>query len=1396
MKKNYRNRILSLLLSLAMLLAALPIGRIGANAEGSASVSVLFRGEKADRLVLMQDEKVSLTAEVTGIGNPEYRWQILADRESDRWVNIKGYTKDFCVVSYALIGSMLDDAGNAFLRCAVTEGDSTYLSNIVTVNLSYQTPVTYDPPAVKPPLRASSPLSGADGPSGEELQQCTIVIHYQYEDGRLAYQPFIATIEYGGSFSHTAISPSVIGYKPYILDEETGEYVLAENMELNYQSVTADQEYTVVYRPAPVNYTVRHYTQNEQDDHYQFFGETTGLQLTGSPVPDDCAIGIDGFSALYYERLVVAADGSTVIEIYYDRNYYLADFDLGGGYGVEPIYARYEARFGANEPTRAGYDFDGWEPVSVDGREPTPEEASKYDLNDGRQINLPFMNLTYRAKWKQSSTTYTVVYWRENADDGYSYWAHETKIATSGDTVSGSDGIGGIDDVTDEAYFTYNPHKTDMNVLVEGDGSTVVNVYYTRNVYTIHFKGIARQCALLPHTHGNGCNRNLLCELNEHTHGAACPKELTCTIPEHSAHTEDCLTCGQDEHLAHGIDCLSCGKEAHTHTAACCTKPEHQHTTECCSKSGLHLLTHIIGYNDSCEPGNCSNGGNKHSHGDGTCVYDHLEHTHTDACYSDEIHEHTDACYKDTLHTHTDGCYRYSCDITEHTHTDDCYSACTLTEHQHTNQCDRNDRDNVIYTLSAKYEQTIGDVWPTADMDMFSGYTLNGWKIEGDSATAVSKRINMTADLCDTSDGLKIAAATSGGRTTYLYYMFESFDQTSPANGDDRILRNRVYYDKSTLYYQQVNSNAATWNQKEILGMTPVANGVSYDGNKVFLYYNRNEYALKFHSAKSEVKTIGNVLYEYPLKDLKDSSGQPIGSFVPDYPTDLEPNAYEFKGWYTTPECFDGTEFHFDSATMPASDLMLYAKWAPVQHEVNVYLDATLQQQIGTTQLVDHRDMANAPEGTVENGNYVFAGWFYQDENGEEKAFVFNSMPITRPMNIYAKWSSKVAVQYTVNYELEDGTPIAAPTVGSTLAGMNKTFMAKGGAELYSNYQEGYFPETNSHTVTMSVDGSNEFTFVYVKMDSVSYTVHYVNKATGQPLLDPKEVKDNNKAVVTEVFRPITGYMPDAYQKRLVLSASNPDQNVITFYYTVDTEHSYYRIVHYVQNLAGTGYTEYRSIESVGDIGTVYSAEALTISGFAFAPGKSEVNGMVTPATGTTVSGTLKANGLLIELFYDRKDVGYTVKYLESGSNNQLAEPKQAKGKYGDQVVENAIKISGYKLVSVSPQTLTLAATAERNVITFYYQEENVTIQYIPVGNGSVSIGSETIGAINGKPGGSVPTAEDGYLFEGWYTDQACSIRVDAGWVDGDFRLNPQKGADGLYQAGSIMRNSFRHQRS
>ena len=482
-----------------------------------------------------------------------------------------------------------------------------------------------------------------------------------------------------------------------------------------------------------------------------------------------------------------------------------------------------------------------------------------------------------------------------------------------------------------------------------------------------------------------------------------------------------------------------------------------------------------------------------------------------------------------------------------------------------------------------------------------------------------------------------------------------------------------------------------------------------------------------------------------------------------------------FGGWYLNPEC-SGAEYKLSEHTMPDTNILLYAKWVPVTHTVEFYLDkAALEAgtKLGThpERTVSHGSLVDPAPADPSNGSYNFVGWFYLD-NGVEKAFDFVNMPVNKDLKVYGKWSSNTLMEYTISYKLHGtDTEIAAPTTGSGLAGVTKTFEAKGGADLYDGYQEGYFPVVKSHSLTINIDDptKNIFTFEYIQKDAVPYTVRYLNKETGEPVADTKTVDNNRKAVVTETFVPVSGMMPDAYQKRLVVSAEEGAVNEIIFYYTEDTTHAYYKITHYTQNTDGATWTEYASSQAVGDIGTTYTADPLTIPGFTYD----------STVEGTVASGELTAGGLELKLYYIRNEYPYQVRYLEQGTGKPLANPKDGKGRYGAVISEAAIPIEDYDPVTSTPQTLNIRieesqTEAKLNVITFYYQEQDVTIQYQvvgPEGCGTVTLASETVKVLSGTAIGSTATASsEEYRFVGWYSDAACTTRVSA-----DSKYVPEK---------------------
>lgn len=1042
-----------------------------------------------------------------------------------------------------------------------------------------------------------------------------IRINYVFENGEQAANPWTAKLAAGSSYSATVVSPAIVGYAP---DQAS--------VKVEVTNIDSDVKYTVTYKPSEVNYTVRHYVQNTVDDGYTLVDTATGKAYTNVFVSTlgNLSKKYDGcYSLLYDDTVRIAADGSTVIDIKYDRYYYLLNFDLDGGYGVEPVYARYGAPVSVGTPAKAGYIFAGWD-----------KELPK---------TVPAYNDKFTATWREDKAGFTVVFWYENADpetDGtYKYsvaGTYKPADVASGTQVSSDIYKNQSFTGRDDAHFTYNSAKEET-VTVAGDGSTVLNVYFTRNSYTLTFKG---------------------------------------------------------------------GKVDFT-----CSKEEHSHT-----------------YTDR-------------------KYYAFQGYRYKGGCYPSDRYSTTTICGKEA-----------------HTHSNSCYTTSDL-------------------TITAKYGADIHGNFPIKD-----GNKTIWWNVP---KGCKSFKPGTQLGSIDTMPGENITFTKNDSQSgADIYYYIEALKgQTGTYTHDG----------KNFILYKTINTTQdgyLTYSEEfhDIIGFTQWWSDPAFDkmaqggrtsgiNEKNYLCYTRNSYNLKFYNYNTYVDGKGgSVQYEAPLGSY---------NFTLDYPAGLEPNAYEFAGWYTTAGCYAGSEADLSAMTMPASDLILYAKWAPKTHRVTTWLtvDKDTPVNVGNSnvQTVPHGGTAEAPAEPVRDP-YKFIGWFYVDENGTEKAFDF-SMPVHRDLDLYAKWNADALVDYVIRYTDEAGNEIASPTTGKALAGTTKTFDAKAGDELNEGYRTGYYPKTNSHSMVMEIkeeNGKNEFTFVYKQMPEVQYTVRYINRAAGNNVFEGVGTVDEktgmtSAAVWTETFRTIKGYRPDAYQKRLVLSV-NAAENVITFYYDKDEVHAPVQVIHWTQNIAGDGYTEYQSSTDLnGEIGKPYSTEPLTIPGFEYnANPKYPVDGYPAQA-----SGTLTDAGLVLNLYYDRIEYPYEFRFLEQGTDEKLAEAETGYARYQAQVTQDAKDIPGYTLASAESQSIIIdiedGTTAVKNVKTFYYTEQTVDIKYEvvgPAGCGTLDNYQEIqLKVINGDVKGSLPTAAKGFKFVGWYKDEACNNAVDEEWVK-DNKLTPGKTKD------------------
>lgn len=148
-----------------------------------------------------------------------------------------------------------------------------------------------------------------------------------------------------------------------------------------------------------------------------------------------------------------------------EKGYWIT-FDANGGSYTAPVfYANGTvAAKPATDPTLPGYSFDRW---YLDKECKNPADFSKITTST-----------TVYAGWKAADTTYTVIHWQENADDnGYSYVASDEKQL----------GASGAQTAARAKSYPGFTAQTITQETIAGDGSTIVNVYYKRNVYDIKF---------------------------------------------------------------------------------------------------------------------------------------------------------------------------------------------------------------------------------------------------------------------------------------------------------------------------------------------------------------------------------------------------------------------------------------------------------------------------------------------------------------------------------------------------------------------------------------------------------------------------------------------------------------------------------------------------------------------------------------------------------------------------------------------------------------------------------------------------------------------------------------------------------------------------------------------
>lgn len=1192
-------------------------------------------------------------------------------------------------------------------------------------------------------------------------------------DNGQAFNPYIATLLKGSSLNTEVVFPTMVGYDTFVNDSEKSDVSLP----ISLTDIQNDVTYVVKYMPAQVDYTVRYYFQNIYDDNYVENTDIAAAKYaqgaTGS-APDNALVQavFPGFTSLYYEPELIAADGSTEFEVFYERNYYLMEFDCNEGYGTDTLYVRYGTYISVPQPVRTGYLFDGWDLVKSEN--PDSPVSSGDDVADTIPLEMPRYNSAYKAKWRTTGTKYTVIYWRENANDNaYSYWGSEEFPATSATTVSGSDNVPKsvsevlIDgDLVDESvYFTYNDALTDKNILVKGDGTTLVNVYYDRKDYELRFfyarraKSGTGNIYISDYTrtgyNRNSTNESAISGSGWGSTGAPTWKSSGVTTePVINAPnlTKSSIELGSNRYYylsfraKYGADIenlwpanvIGSLKDNVWNFGSWATENGSEYRGDNSSNANIvgpyPILSHLLIVNPNNDIAHnfvawWGQEGRSASQNDN--VAPHTYHIYFEVLPSERDDENVveyngkyykknrdivfAAAHKTSTPTRVDPFEYAGYSVAGMGENDDPDNSanCLNEEPGHEHYCNTYYYSRNLYTVSFYNHNAVsnenGTTFPTVELPF------------GES---IQKALPSTAVAPDYEppypDGIEPGA-----------YTFEKWYTTS----------------------QFLSTTNVDWNSMHV----PVGDVTLY---AKWVPVTHNVY---FHSLYTD---IGTTNYWYPKDE-------------------------------------NGTEIH-------------------IQYPIEVEHGALL----GTTY-----------NYLPDRSGYTFIGWFYMDADNK-KRFAPDSMEIKEDLHLFAEWQSGIDTQYEINYVLGESvtidgtpypinTPIAEPTAGHSTAGKTKTFTAKGMGELYEKFRNNMFPTVSSHSVLMDEDkAKNSFNFTYVYDEEVYYKVRYVDYVEGTELI-PAKVKLSPNAIVTEKFMPIQGYVPMNFyiRKALISDGDNTStddveqENVITFYYTQDDKHGLYAIEYYQETAVAGEYAKYESIVgsadlfddkdnptviNVGDEFKIRSYNGFTYYGYKIITYDTAGNPSTTDSIQTSgdLQGTLTYAGLTIQLYYTRNQYPYTIEYREQGTEKLLKQVSdnsaEYQNKFGTEVSHTAVETL---TVGSTPYTYYIPHSTEDdrtksitirsfqagednpNELIFYYLPKTVEVLYrVAYRNTNlkdlchVSMAGEIATTVAGLLG-SLAMPGEGFRFVGWYLDEEGTLPVNADWVttEGGYqKLKPQ----------------------
>ena len=326
---------------------------------------------------------------------------------------------------------------------------------------------------------------------------------------------------------------------------------------------------------------------------------------------------------------------------------------------------------------------------------------------------------------------------------------------------------------------------------------------------------------------------------------------------------------------------------------------------------------------------------------------------------------------------------------------------------------------------------------------------------------------------------------------------------------------------------------------------------------------------------------------------------------------------------------------------------------------------------------------------TNEDGEYVITG---------------------NPSGNYDEYDQEVVYYYveqdvkvTVNHFIEGTTTPLSKTIVTEYK-KGQTYSTDVATDIPEEYELVKMP---SNATGVIEESEIVVTYYYRLKPTYQYKIEYYFDGELDSSLTETGEAIEGKLIDSYTDKVKDGYVFDNTENLPLTISTNKEDNVIKIYYKAREDLSY-KIEYYYDGIIDDEKTI--TVNNV-KFGTVISEFTdKVIEGYQFEK---------TENYPLTVSTNNDAN--VIKIYYTvRKDLYYTVNYLEQGTENKLAESKEVGGNtYNAVITEKPIDIEGYNKVSDRAQSIVIGVNEAENVINFYYTKRDdlsYTVNYLEQG--------------------------------------------------------------------------------